>query len=78
MHVKVDRSFITADQFTYRLKRCLQLTCISLSRRMADAAVVWKRFTQTFVQRAGMERARREKLAERGGPATAGPGPRRT
>ena len=50
MHVKVNRSFITADQFAYPLKRCLQLTCISLSRRMADAAVAWKRFTQTLVR----------------------------
>ena len=50
MHVKVDGSFITADQFAYPLKRSLQLTCISLSRRMADAAVAWKRFTQTLVR----------------------------
>ena len=50
MHVKVDRSFITADQFAYPLNRCLQLTCISLSRRRADAAVAWKRFTQTLVR----------------------------
>ena len=50
MHVKVDRSFITADQFAYRLNRCLQLTCISLFRRRADAAVAWKRFTQTLVR----------------------------
>ena len=49
--VQMDGSFITADQFTYRLSRCLQLTCISLSWRMAHAAVVWKRFTQTLVQR---------------------------
>ena len=49
--VQMDGSFITADQFAYRLSRCLQLACISLSWRMAHAAVVWKRFTQTLVQR---------------------------
>ena len=49
--VQMDGSFITADQFAYRLSRCLQLACISLSWRMAHAAVVWKRFAQTLVQR---------------------------
>ena len=49
--VHMGGSFITADQFTYRLRCCLQLTCISPSCRSADAAVVWKRCTQTLVQR---------------------------
>ena len=49
--VQMDGSFITADQFAYGLSRCLQLTCISLSWRMAHATVVWKRCTQTLEQR---------------------------